>query len=188
VARLLAAILLLVSCRQDGTGASVAAPRAPAGDGGEHAEARPPAARPAQPTAPDDPPASPPPPGDPIAPAITQPALLADLEERGLSLSDLLGAGGAKSNAELHAASPRYRQLAAFTAEDIEASVAEENRYRPDWDEVGTTLRAKRRNLDPAWLWAKSARFELAGVVNRMDRAPFSPGTCGELRLLYRLA
>ncbi len=124
----------------------------------------------------------------PLVPAITDPTLLTALEEDGLSLAALLGGGAAHTNAELHAASQRYRDFAAFTREDIAASVAEENRYRPDWGEVGTTLHAKRRNLDPGWLSAASATYELVGVVNRMDRASVVPGTCGELRLLYRLA
>ena len=115
----------------------------------------------------------------PLVPAITDPAMCAALEEEGLGLAALLGGGAARSNAELHAASERYRDFAAFTREDIAASVAEENRYRPDWGEVGTTLHAKRRNLDPGWLTAASASYQLVGVVNRMDRAPFAAGTCG---------
>jgi hypothetical protein len=125
---------------------------------------------------------------DPLVPAITDPALLAALEQHGLGLGAMLGAESAVTNAELDAASALYRDFAALTREDIAASVAEENRYRPDWGEVGTTLHAKRRNLDPGWLTAGNAGYELVGVVNRMDRAVFAPGTCGELRLLYRLA
>lgn len=53
---------------------------------------------------------------------------------------------------------------------------------------MGTTLRAKRRNFDPRWLSAANATYELVGIVNRMDRAPFAPRTCGELRLIYRLS
>jgi hypothetical protein len=128
------------------------------------------------------------PPAHPLVPAITGGRLLAELEEGGLRLAALLGGGEARSNADLHAASQRYRDFAAFTGEDIAASVADENRYRPDWGAVGPTLRAKRRNLDPGWLTAASASYELVGVINRMDRAPFAPDTCGELRLIYRLA
>ncbi|MBZ0237390.1 MAG: hypothetical protein K8M05_34045, partial [Deltaproteobacteria bacterium] len=99
-----------------------------------------------------------------------------------------LGGGDARTNAEVHAASAPYRDFVALAREDIAASVAEENRYRPDWGAVGPTMRAKRRNLDPRWLVATNARYELVGVLNRMDRAPFTPGSCGELRLVYRLA
>src|SRR3569833_2149156 len=34
---------------------------------------------------------------------------------------------------------------------------------------------------------ALDARFVLAGVVNRMDRAYADPAHCGEVRLIYRL-
>jgi hypothetical protein len=127
-------------------------------------------------------------PAYPLAVAITDPLVLADLEDHGLRLPELLGAGDARTNAALYAASARYRDFVELSREDIAASVAEENRYRPDWGAVGITLHAKRRNLDPRWLVATNARYELVGVLNRMDRAPFTPGSCGELRLVYRLA
>jgi hypothetical protein len=172
-ASLAAALVLLASCRQqeaERTGPGpTGAPRDDAAAGK---------------TATDSPPA----PAHPLVPALTDPALLTELEAGGLGLGALLGGGEAKNNAELQAASERYRDFVTLTSEDIAASVAEENRYRPDWGEVGPTLHAKRRNLDPGWLSAASATFELVGVINRMDRAPFSPGTCGELRLIYRLA
>jgi hypothetical protein len=44
------------------------------------------------------------------------------------------------------------------------------------------------RLFDARWLRAKTARFELVAVVNRIDRSPLTPGECGELRLIYRLA
>ena len=40
--------------------------------------------------------------------------------------------------------------------------------------------------FDGAALYAADTRFILSGVVNRMDRAFKAPGTCGELRLIYR--
>ena len=123
-----------------------------------------------------------------LVPAVTDPEVLAALEAQGLRFGVLFGGGEARTNAELHAASALYRDFVAFAGEDIAASVAEENRYRPDWGAVGPTLRAKRRNFDPRWLTAASAHYELVGVLSRMDRAPFTPGSCGELRLVYRLA
>jgi hypothetical protein len=41
--------------------------------------------------------------------------------------------------------------------------------------------------FDRAALYSDDARFMLAGVVNRMDRAFVSPESCGEVRLIYRL-
>jgi hypothetical protein len=41
--------------------------------------------------------------------------------------------------------------------------------------------------FDRAMLDSDDARFVLAGIVNRMDRAFVSPESCGEVRLIYRL-
>ena len=165
-------LLAAVACGQEEAGQSADRPPIAARDGAAAAPA----------------PVGDPPSSHPLVPAITDGRLLATLEADGLRLAALLGGGQAKNNAELHAASPRYRDFAAATAEDIAASVADENRYRPDWGQVGPTLHAKRRNLDPGWLTAANVSYELVGVINRMDRAPFAPATCGELRLIYRLA
>jgi hypothetical protein len=42
--------------------------------------------------------------------------------------------------------------------------------------------------FDRAALYSGETRFVLAGIVNRMDRAYVAPATCGEIRLIYRLA
>jgi hypothetical protein len=45
------------------------------------------------------------------------------------------------------------------------------------------------RRLDPRWLDAEIAFFDLAAVVNRLDRRDFvKDSPCGEVRLIYRLA
>jgi hypothetical protein len=41
--------------------------------------------------------------------------------------------------------------------------------------------------FDRAMLDSGDARFVLAGIVNRMDRAFVSPESCGDIRLIYRL-
>jgi hypothetical protein len=41
--------------------------------------------------------------------------------------------------------------------------------------------------FDKTALTSPDTRFVLSGVVNRMDRAYVAPGTCGEMRLIYRL-
>jgi hypothetical protein len=42
--------------------------------------------------------------------------------------------------------------------------------------------------FDRAMLYSRGSRFVLAGIANRMDRAYVSPESCGEVRLIYRLA
>jgi hypothetical protein len=41
--------------------------------------------------------------------------------------------------------------------------------------------------FDRTQLYSDHSRFVLSGIVNRMDRAYVAPGTCGEIRLIYRL-
>jgi mono/diheme cytochrome c family protein len=50
---------------------------------------------------------------------------------------------------------------------------------------VGTTYDFQL--FDRAPLYSGHARFMLAGIVNRMDRAYVSEANCGEIRLIYRL-
>lgn len=122
--------------------------------------------------------------------AVTDAQVMILLEKSGFRLQDLLNDGRAQvfNNAEFFAGNSLYKQFVEQTRVDIAASVTEENRHRPDWGDVGKTLKSKRRQLDPAWLINKDAHYELTGVVNRIDRVVFEPETCGELRFLYRLA
>ena len=50
-----------------------------------------------------------------------------------------------------------------------------------------SVARSSHRLFDVRWLRSKAARFELVGLVNRLDRAGIIGG-CGEIRLVYRLA
>ncbi len=52
---------------------------------------------------------------------------------------------------------------------------------------IGVDMRSGVRLFDKRFLTTFYARFQLVGIVNRMDRAFKTPGTCGEVRLLYRL-
>jgi len=52
---------------------------------------------------------------------------------------------------------------------------------------IGVGLSFDWQMFDRELLYSARARFVLAGVVNRMDRAYVSPETCGEVRLIYRL-
>jgi hypothetical protein len=58
-----------------------------------------------------------------------------------------------------------------------------------DPSHTGVGLRHVHRQFDRRWLLATDTRFELIGVVNRMDRHVFAPEQgFGETRLIYRLA
>jgi hypothetical protein len=114
---------------------------------------------------------------------VTDPRVLASVERKGFALGDALvaRATGPVDNARL-AASSRYASVAEVISADV-ALVAKED------PQAGVGVhRFSHRLFDVRWLSAKTARFELAAVVNRIDRAPFHPGSCGETRLVYRLA
>jgi hypothetical protein len=67
----------------------------------------------------------------------------------------------------------------------LESDIAEMARADPN---AGVSVaRSSHRLFDVRWLRSPSARFELVGVVNRLDRAGIIGG-CGEVRLVYRLA
>jgi hypothetical protein len=112
---------------------------------------------------------------------ITDPATLVTLErEHGLGLAALLHGGEAVATAD-YGRGPLQaiaQSLAARTAADR----AEDARH------TGVGLRFVHRQFDLAWLASPDTRFELIGVVNRMDRQVFASESFGETRLIYRLA
>jgi hypothetical protein len=52
---------------------------------------------------------------------------------------------------------------------------------------IGVGLSYDWQLFDRDLLYSTRARYVLAGIVNRMDRAYVSPVACGEIRLIYRL-
>lgn len=119
---------------------------------------------------------------DDAALILTEPNALRALEGRGLSLGRVMGAGQ-EDTASLDR-SPLGHALFASVERDVVARHAD-----PETSFV-TSERARpvRRLFDPSWLHSDHAHFELVGVVNRLDRALIDPNTCGEIRLIYRLA
>jgi hypothetical protein len=84
-------------------------------------------------------------------------------------------------NAEL-ATVPAMRSVSDRIAADV-AAIAREDSH------AGVGIRGHAHRLfDVRWLSARTARFELVAVVNRIDRQAFHDGGCGEPRLIYRLA
>ncbi len=113
---------------------------------------------------------------------IDEPQRLQELERSGLTLGDLV-VGPASHDAD-NAALYRdeaYRSIVDSLAKDLRQLQLTDPR-------LGLSIKAPHRLFDAAWLRSPSARFELVGVINRMDRAVFDPGTCGEVRFIYRLA
>ncbi|MEO7734313.1 MAG: hypothetical protein ABIY55_25370, partial [Kofleriaceae bacterium] len=82
-------------------------------------------------------------------------------------------------------ASPRYASFVSV----IEGDLAELAR-RDGVAHRQFPLDLERLNyvFDPKWLRSPDARFELVGVVNRLDMRFSTPKECGQLRLIYRLS
>ena len=111
---------------------------------------------------------------------VSDPVVLGTLEAAGLDFgTQVVGAPG-KSTASLHE-HPGFVTITDALASDLAAD------RRLD-SAAGVGMRFAHRQFDPRWLDAKETRFDLVFVVNRLDRRPFSPGTCGEVRFIYRLA
>lgn len=117
-------------------------------------------------------------------------AVLRRLEAGGYALPDILGAGKAESTAELAHDSAAFRAIADHVSGDVKALRAQmladgRKLYEVTDGNVG-------RVIDLGWLRSPIARFQLAAVVNRLDRRDFATlsgeAGCGEVRLIYRLA
>lgn len=87
---------------------------------------------------------------------------LTRLEERGFSFGEVVGP-------------KRLEAIATVVADDMMELMR------------GARPGDPRHPFQPSWF--SRGHFELVGVVNRLDRAAFDPpGTCGEVRLVYRFA
>lgn len=120
--------------------------------------------------------------------------------DHGWSVPEITGPGGDV----LSAFTPTWAAIAGTLRADLERTVGE---LAIDWEaEIDRTYdvtaaktpegadAAHRGNgnvariFDARWLASADLRTPLAAMVYRPDRADFLPGSCGELRLVYRLA
>lgn len=149
---------------------------------------------------------------DPIHVMVTDPRVLEHLDgpiARPFALTAVLGRihdglGWPSGGDALAGFAPSWGAIADTLAADLDQVVVD---MAIDWeteiDRTYDTTAAKTaigadaahrgngnvaRVFAAAWLRSPDARAPLAAVVYRPDRADFVPGTCGELRLVYRLA
>ena len=112
---------------------------------------------------------------------LSDPGEMASLEAAGFGLGNVgFGRAGATGNDKL-AAVPAYGDLVETLKGDLSGLYAKDRAW-------GVGMRFTHRGFDLGWLTSRHARWELAAVANRVDRRVFAPGTCGEIRLVYRLA
>ncbi len=116
--------------------------------------------------------------------AVSDLQLLRQLESAGLDVATTAEFGprpeSPPNNAELHAHAS-YRELVAVLQDDLAEFEAKDPL-------LGIGMKYAHRAFDAGWLSRPDFRFELSGIVNRIDRKDFAPETCGEVRFLYRLA
>ncbi len=125
--------------------------------------------------------------------AVSDPKVLAELERRGLGFAERLAALAARNApaSPAHDGAPRSHVTAlpaAWSAvtEPLVRELAAIQRADPA---AGVSVaRFSHRLFDARWLHSPNAHVELVGVVSRLDRAPFHADSCGEVRLVYRLA
>jgi hypothetical protein len=122
--------------------------------------------------------------------AVTDPGVLRALETHGthgLGLAELLDLARTTPipNDALFAL-PAMTQIHA-ALDDAFVRYLTDHRSRQPRASIGVGPGHDVQLFDHAMLTSPDARFVLAGIVNRMDRAYVAPDTCGEIRLIYRL-
>lgn len=116
--------------------------------------------------------------------AITDPAIVRSLEYGGWSIGPVLGKPVGPSGFLVNS---QLKTLPAVTG--ILASLQSEfEEYQKTHPDTGVGLKFGKRLFDMNFLNSSLSRFALVGVVNRMDRGFVETKTCGEVRLIYRLA
>ena len=122
--------------------------------------------------------------------AITDPAALREFDRGPFGLARMLAAPPSPSvpltDSALFAL-PAIAPIRKALDEEFERYIQRHRAELPN-QTIGVGPRFDFQLFDRDQLYAATTRFVLAGIVNRMDRAYVAPATCGEIRLIYRLA
>lgn len=124
--------------------------------------------------------------------AITDPDLLRRLDQRdALSISHLLqperNANVPLTSELLFASLPQLKEIPPAIDAEFDRYNAQHKAAWPS-ETIGVGDSFDVHLFDRTDLKSANTRFVLAGIVNRMDRAFMSEESCGEIRLIYRLA
>ena len=122
--------------------------------------------------------------------AITDPAALRELDRGRFGLKRML-APASPDEAPLTDlalfALPSMMPVRKSLDDEFDHYVQGHKAERPN-ETIGVGSRFDFQLFDREQLYSAATRFVLAGIINRMDRAYVAPDTCGEIRLIYRLA
>ena len=124
--------------------------------------------------------------------AITDPDLLRKLDQGDtLTISRLLwperNANSPLTTDLLFASLPQLKDIPSAIDAEFERYITRQTAAYPA-ETIGVGEGFDVQLFDRANLTSANTRFVLAGIVNRMDRAYVSEESCGEIRLIYRLA
>ncbi|MDA9525193.1 hypothetical protein XI06_34035 [Bradyrhizobium sp. CCBAU 11434] len=124
--------------------------------------------------------------------AIIDPDLLKKLDQSdALSISRLLeperNATVPLTSGQLFASLPQLKEILPAIDTEFDRYIAQHKQSVPS-ETIGVGDGFDVQLFDRFSLKSASTRFVLAGIVNRMDRAYVSEESCGEIRLIYRLA
>ncbi|MBW7966954.1 hypothetical protein [Bradyrhizobium sp. BR 10261] len=124
--------------------------------------------------------------------AITDPDVLKRLDQDDvLTISRLLwperNANFPLTNDQLFAWLPQLRDIPPAIDAEFDRYIARQKAVSPS-ETIGAGDGFDVQLFDRFSLKSADTRFVLAGIVNRMDRAYVSQESCGEIRLIYRLA
>ncbi|MET3906145.1 hypothetical protein ABID59_000466 [Bradyrhizobium sp. S3.3.6] len=124
--------------------------------------------------------------------AITDPDLLRKLDQSDVvSISRLLqperNANVPLTSDLLFASLPQLNAIPPAIDAEFDRYIAQHKAASPG-ETIGVGEAFDVQLFDRAALKSPDTRFVLAGIVNRMDRAYVSEESCGEIRLIYRLA
>src|SRR4029077_16628132 len=122
--------------------------------------------------------------------AITDPFALRELDRGKFGLASMLVPGRATdaplNDGELFAL-PSMAAVRKALDEEFERYAQRRRAEHPE-ETIGVEASSDLQLFDRALLYSPATRFVLAGIINRMDRAYVATQTCGEIRLIYRLA
>jgi len=122
--------------------------------------------------------------------AIIDPLALRELDRGRLGLSRIMAptqsADAPLTNSQLFAL-PSMAEVRRALDEEFARYIARHKAELPN-ETIGVGTSFDFQLFDPALLDSADTRFVLSGIVNRMDRAYVLDKSCGEIRLIYRLA
>ncbi len=119
---------------------------------------------------------------------IRDPQVLEELEKAGFSLQHLFGLEQLPlKNSEFATKNPFYRSMVEILKDDLDDVLKAENKVAGQ-SPAGVGMGFSRRVFDQKWLVSDYSKYELVGVLNRLDRVSFDPQGCGETRFIYRLS